>query len=110
MRLKLFSAAFAAAFVLITAPAYADVIDIEQDVSAPDNEVAFVTHNEPAVEAASDEVADDAATANPNGSDDGKVMAKSSDPAKDAPETVEGNQAETSTTETVTRNRRHRQA
>lgn len=102
MRLKLFSAAFAAAFVLITAPAYADVIDIEQDASAPDNEVAFVTHNEPAVEAASDEVADDAATANPNDKDDGKVMAKSSDPAKDAPETVEGNQAETSTTETVT--------
>lgn len=102
MRLKLFSAAFAAAFVLITAPAYADVIDIEQDASAPDNEVAFVTHNEPAVEAASNEVADDAAATNPNDKDDGKVTAKSSDPAKDAPETVEGNQAETTTTETVT--------
>lgn len=85
MRLKLFSAAFAAAFVLITAPAYADAIGVDQDVPAPDNEAAFVTHNESAIEATGDEVTGDAAAANPNGSDDGKVTAKSSDPAKDAP-------------------------
>lgn len=102
MRLKLFSAAFAAAFVLITAPAYADVIGADQDVPVPDNEVAFAAYGEPATETASNEVADDAAAINSNDKDDGKVMAKSSGPAKDAPGIVEGNQAETSTTETVT--------
>ena len=110
MRLKLFSAAFAAAFVLVTAPAYADTLGVGQDALVPGAEPTLVAYDESTGEPAGDDTVtddtdnkDEGADTKPDGTqpDDG-TSTNPVDSVKGAPETVEGNQAATSTTETVT--------